>query len=511
MNKTGKRKSDFGIIRHFFPVVMSLLFYVICCKAHTQAAELTLDLTQPVNSGLAYQTWGAPGLDFKIFLTEEYIKNPDRYLSKTVTPDLVVGKDHDIYVKFVLKKCTDLVIRVAKNAVASNTLSCDLLLEDRETVAAHQTLNWKSGNYWEQEALTGVLPEGIYYLHFYDFREGSCAAYAGVFTLFAPYAAPADDDEVSGSNNSMEQAVKIKAGETKEGFLSYLGDDPEDWYTLNVTGEEASIEWGRTTKWYYGPLVFRVFRYEESRMEELDLGEENTKALEKGTYYACFSYKSNEPADGYLRRGVSYYLKLNQKEPETEAQSPGEGSSIPGSAQTSTPTPTPTPSPVPTAEPTPAPVPTITPTIAPSPSPSLPEGFFIYVGELAYKLENSEAIVVGPKHSDAKVLSIPASVRISGKKYKVTGIAPAALKNMRKLTTLTIGKNVAVIGKQGIMNCPKLKKIVIRTRLLTKASVKANAFRNGYAGAIVKCPAGMKTTYQKILSRKGMKKTVKFR
>ena len=50
--------------------------------------------------------------------------------------------------------------------------------------------------------------------------------------------------------------------------------------------------------------------------------------------------------------------------------------------------------------------------------------------------------------SKAKSSKIPATVSIKGKKYKVTAIAANALKGNKKVTKITIGKNVTRSAKK---------------------------------------------------------------
>ena len=52
-----------------------------------------------------------------------------------------------------------------------------------------------------------------------------------------------------------------------------------------------------------------------------------------------------------------------------------------------------------------------------------------------------------PVNKKAKTVSIPATVKIRGKKYKVTQIAEGAFKNNKKVTKVTIGSNVSKISK----------------------------------------------------------------
>ena len=156
----------------------------------------------------------------------------------------------------------------------------------------------------------------------------------------------------------------------------------------------------------------------------------------------------------------------------------------------------------------------VDPTVTPSPGPELSvdtdEKAKSLFNGLYYSMDGKKAVVTGAKNKNAKTITIPATVKFNGKKYKVTGIAPAALKNMKKLTSLTIGKNVKNIGKQAVANCPKLKTLIIKSKLLTDASVKSGVFKNDKAVQSVKCPAGKKAKYKKILSKKGLGKKVKW-
>ena len=133
------------------------------------------------------------------------------------------------------------------------------------------------------------------------------------------------------------------------------------------------------------------------------------------------------------------------------------------------------------------------------------------VGNLYYTVDGEEAAVTGVNSRNVRTLTIPATIKIGSRQYKVTGIAPAALTDMKKLTSLTIGKNVFDIGKQAVANCSKLKTIIIKTKHLTASSVKAGAFKNDKAVQSVKCPAGKKANYKKILSKKGLGKKVKWK
>lgn len=135
----------------------------------------------------------------------------------------------------------------------------------------------------------------------------------------------------------------------------------------------------------------------------------------------------------------------------------------------------------------------------------------VTAGNLKYKLSGSSATVIGPRKKSLKKLVIPASVKSGGKKYKVTAISANALKDMSKLTDLTIGANIEKIGKKACYNCRKLAKITIKTKKLKGKNVFTNAFGKIYKKALVKCPKGKKAAYRNIFIKKGMKKTAVFR
>lgn len=80
---------------------------------------------------------------------------------------------------------------------------------------------------------------------------------------------------------------------------------------------------------------------------------------------------------------------------------------------------------------------------------------------------------------------------------------------MGKLTTLTIGKNVKVIGKEAFFQCKKLKKIRISGTALKKAG--KNAFGKGSSKVTVTCPKKKIKAYAKLLTKAGLSKKAKFK
>ena len=71
--------------------------------------------------------------------------------------------------------------------------------------------------------------------------------------------------------------------------------------------------------------------------------------------------------------------------------------------------------------------------------------------------DNKAALVQVEK--TVRTLTIPETVNIQGKNYKVTELGKQAAKNCKKLTQVTVGKNVTKIGRNAFRGCSKLKRI----------------------------------------------------
>lgn len=121
--------------------------------------------------------------------------------------------------------------------------------------------------------------------------------------------------------------------------------------------------------------------------------------------------------------------------------------------------------------------------------------------------QKAEAAFTASAHS-AKSVSIPATVTIRGVSCKVTSIAPKALRHDKKLTKVTIGKNVKVIGKDAFNGCKKLKTILIKSSSLKK--VEKNAIRGISRKAVIRVPKKKRKAYKKLFKPStGLKRTMK--
>lgn len=124
------------------------------------------------------------------------------------------------------------------------------------------------------------------------------------------------------------------------------------------------------------------------------------------------------------------------------------------------------------------------------------------------KVKNPTVTYVKPKKNVKKV-SIPATITVKGVKYQVTAVSKDAFKNNKKVTQVTIDKNVKNIGKNAFYGCKNLKKVIIKTTKLTKKTVGKNAFKGIHKKATIKVPKKKLDAYKKILKDAGISKSVK--
>ena len=175
-----------------------------------------------------------------------------------------------------------------------------------------------------------------------------------------------------------------------------------------------------------------------------------------------------------------------------------------------------------------------------------------------YAIENGEATFQRPSRTNVSSVKVPDTVTIGTLTVPVTKIGPSAFRaHQKKLTKVTIGKNVKEIGKNAFFKCTKLKTvsgganleiiggsafqnctkltkftigakvkeigkkaffkcsalktITFKSRLLIAKTVGANAFKGIKANATIKVPKAVKKEYTKWLLKKGVKKTMKIK
>ena len=134
--------------------------------------------------------------------------------------------------------------------------------------------------------------------------------------------------------------------------------------------------------------------------------------------------------------------------------------------------------------------------IAPVPGMSLSAGDAGYQVTSAASGSTTSGVVVYTKAPNKKSVTVPATITVQGASYKVAGIATGAFK-ASKIRTVTIGAGVSRI-KAGAFNKSKATKVIVKSKLLKKATVKG-CFKG----------SKVKTVQVKVGSKKLNKKFVK--
>ncbi len=121
-----------------------------------------------------------------------------------------------------------------------------------------------------------------------------------------------------------------------------------------------------------------------------------------------------------------------------------------------------------------------------------------------------EVTYLAPASSRKVSVTIPETVMINGDIYKVTAISDKAFKNNKKLKKIIIGKNVRKIGKNAFYGCKNIKKMTIKSTILT--SVGKNAIKGINKKATIKVPKKKFKQYKKLFkSKTGYKNTMKIK
>lgn len=132
------------------------------------------------------------------------------------------------------------------------------------------------------------------------------------------------------------------------------------------------------------------------------------------------------------------------------------------------------------------------------------------VSRLKYKISNADTsgkgtvVFTGAADKAArKALTIPTTVKIGGKSFRVTAIGTSAMSGVKKLTTVKIGANIMTVGAKAFCGCSKLSNVTIFSTKLTTAKTGANAFKGIRSNCRFKVPASRVSAYKKLLRAKG--------
>ena len=124
---------------------------------------------------------------------------------------------------------------------------------------------------------------------------------------------------------------------------------------------------------------------------------------------------------------------------------------------------------------------------------------------------NQQVEYICPIDKKLKKATIPSQIRIGNVTYKVTSIGNNAFKRCKNLSSITIGNNISKIGNKAFYNCKKLKKIKIKSKKLTLKKIGKSAFKKINKKAKISVPKSKKKSYKKMLTKKGLSKTVKIK
>lgn len=106
---------------------------------------------------------------------------------------------------------------------------------------------------------------------------------------------------------------------------------------------------------------------------------------------------------------------------------------------------------------------------------------------------------VGPTNEKAGVVLIPDTVDIDGIIYSVTSIEKRAFYRNKKIMSVTIGKNINLIGKEAFKGCSNLSVLEFKGELLSK--VKKGAFKGTPKGLTVSAPKSVIISYKKLIQK----------
>ena len=118
---------------------------------------------------------------------------------------------------------------------------------------------------------------------------------------------------------------------------------------------------------------------------------------------------------------------------------------------------------------------------------------------------------MGTTDKKSKKITIPNTVVIKGKTYKVTALGGNVCKNNMKVTQVIIGKNVTVIAPKAFYKKKTLKSIKFKSAKISK--IGKNAFKGINKKAIFKVPKKAKKKYKSKLNKTSgyVKKTMKIK
>ena len=128
------------------------------------------------------------------------------------------------------------------------------------------------------------------------------------------------------------------------------------------------------------------------------------------------------------------------------------------------------------------------------------------IDEMKYKVTNAKIdgkgtveLVSIPTNSKKPTITIPSTVKIGGKTFRVSSIGSKTFRKNTYVKKITLGKYITNIGQESFYGCNQLKTIEINSTNLK--SVGKNAVAKIYNKASIKVPASKLTTYKNLFKK----------
>ncbi len=456
--------------KHLLKLIFTLFITAIfLAKPVPAGAQTVIDV--PVNQSDNYS---------KMYSEEFSIRMED----EDITPGYhhqLSGADEiptEVYARMTFSAISEIWLAIDLPMITRGTnfssISYDLLMADQKTVICSHTRSLASYRATNLMLFRAVLPAGTYYLRLHHFYNGDC--YTTLKTkLTTEYSAKfsIQEDDLNGSNDTRDGAAPL-SGNTY-GYLSYFGNDLQDWYVFDVGKEGAALTAQRIGE---GWLSFEILGENgDTVAAKQPLYDGNTadpvkNELKEGRYYLCISYEESGSEENILnRRGGLYGISLKQNQDQagqsfsgsntsdssvSSGNSTGDSSAGTGTDSTSA----------------------AAGSLAKdsgSVSAALKKGAVKKISGQKYTvtslaLSGKKGTVSLKTAANKKAVTVPASVKINGKVYLVTAIGANAFQGA-KIRSVTIGKNVSRLAKYAFRKS-KAVTVTLKTKKLTNASVR---------------------------------------
>ena len=128
------------------------------------------------------------------------------------------------------------------------------------------------------------------------------------------------------------------------------------------------------------------------------------------------------------------------------------------------------------------------------------------INGMKYKVTNAKTdgkgtveLVSIPSNSKKTTITVPSTIKISGKTFRVSSIGSKAFRKNTYVKKVVLGKYITNIGQESFYGCNQLKTIEIKSTNLK--SVGKNAVAKIYKKACIKVPSSKVKTYKKLLKK----------